>query len=67
MPPTRQCRALCELLFQSAPRYVMAEDLQEEARPANMSSSVAIVYNTLNLFTGGGLLRRLAASGFRSF
>ncbi|MEY9756426.1 Fur family transcriptional regulator Irr [Bradyrhizobium yuanmingense] len=65
--PTRQRVALGRLLFLGGHRHVTAESLYAEAMAANAYLSLATVYNTLNQFTEGGLLRRIAADGIKSF
>ncbi|CAN5559316.1 Fur family transcriptional regulator [soil metagenome] len=61
--PTRQRVALAEMLFASGDRHVTAEMLHDQARAANVSVSLATVYNTLNQFTQAGLLREVAIEG----
>jgi Fur family iron response transcriptional regulator len=62
--PTRQRLSLGELLFgQSGDRHVTAERLYEEALAANLSVSLATVYNALHQFTQAGLLREIAVDG----
>jgi len=65
--PTRQRLALGELLFQGCDRHVTAERLFEEAVAANLSVSLATVYNTLHQFTDAGLLREIAVDGARVY
>jgi len=66
--PTRQRLALGELLFsQSGDRHVTAERLYEEALAANLSVSLATVYNALHQFTQAGLLREIAVDGARVY
>lgn len=65
--PTRQRLALGELLFQGYDRHVTAERLYEEAVAANLSVSLATVYNTLHQFTDAGLLREIAVDGARVY
>jgi Fur family iron response transcriptional regulator len=65
--PTRQRLALAELLFCRGDRHVSAEQLHGEAAEARVNVSVATVYNTLNQFTGAGLLREVAIEGHRSY
>lgn len=64
--PTRQRVALAELLFSAGDRHVSAEGLHEEAVEAHVPVSLATVYNTLNQFTGAGLLREVAVDGARA-
>lgn len=65
--PTRQRIALAELLFFSEDRHVTAERLFEEALAAQLSVSLATVYNTLHQFTAAGLLREIAVDGARVY
>ncbi len=65
--PTRQRIALGELLFRGCDRHVTAERLFDEAVAANLSVSLATVYNTLHQFTGAGLLREIAVDGARVY
>ena len=65
--PTRQRVALAELLFSKGDRHVTAEKLFDEAATAQMSVSLATVYNTLHQFTAAGLLREIAVDGARVY
>lgn len=65
--PTRQRLALGELLFGGCDRHVTAERLYEEALAAELSVSLATVYNTLHQFTAAGLLREIAVDGARVY
>jgi len=65
--PTRQRMALAQLLFHAGDRHVSAEALHAEAQAARVPVSLATVYNTLNQFTGAGLLREVAIEGNRSY
>lgn len=65
--PTRQRVALGELLFRGCDRHVTAERLFDEAVAANLSVSLATVYNTLHQFTDAGLLREIAVDGARVY
>ncbi len=65
--PTRQRVALAELLFSKGDRHVTAEKLFDEATTAQMSVSLATVYNTLHQFTAAGLLREIAVDGARVY
>jgi Fur family iron response transcriptional regulator len=65
--PTRQRVALAELLFRGCDRHVTAERLYEEALAAELSVSLATVYNTLHQFTDAGLLREIAVDGTRVY
>lgn len=66
--PTRQRLALGELLFGGGgDRHVTAERLYDEALAADLSVSLATVYNTLHQFTQAGLLREIAVDGARVY
>lgn len=66
--PTRQRLALGELLFgRACDRHMTAERLYEEALAADLSVSLATVYNTLHQFTQAGLLREIAVDGARVY
>jgi len=65
--PTRQRVALAEILFSHGHRHLSAEDLHAEALSARVPVSLATVYNTLNQFTGAGLLREVAVEGTRTY
>jgi Fur family transcriptional regulator, iron response regulator len=65
--PTRQRIALGELLFRGGDRHVTAERLFDEAVAAQLSVSLATVYNTLHQFTDAGLLREIAVDGARVY
>jgi Fur family transcriptional regulator, iron response regulator len=65
--PTRQRLALAKLLFEKGDRHITAEGLHEEALRANVSVSLATVYNTLHQFTTAGLLREIMVDGTRSY
>lgn len=67
MRPTRQRLALARLLFENGDRHITAEALHEEALRANVSVSLATVYNTLHQFTAAGLLREIMVDGTRSY
>lgn len=57
--PTRQRRALADLLLSGGNRHLTAEALHGEARQADADVSLATVYNTLKAFTAAGLLREI--------
>jgi Fur family iron response transcriptional regulator len=57
--PTRQRLELASLVFGKGERHLSAESLHEEAIRANVSVSLATVYNTLRHFTDRGLLREV--------
>lgn len=65
--PTRQRRALADLLLGQGDRHVTAERLHEEARRAGVKVSLATVYNTLHQFTDAGLLRELVVESGRAY
>jgi Fur family iron response transcriptional regulator len=65
--PTRQRTALAEILFNNADRHVSAEMLFEEAKQANITISLATVYNTLNQFSDAGLLRTISIDSSRIY
>lgn len=60
---TRQRRGLAKLLFGKGDRHLTAETLAQEARDSNTRTSLATVYNVLNLFAQVGLVRSLAIEG----
>jgi Fur family iron response transcriptional regulator len=63
---TRQRVGLAKLLFGGGHRHVTADALAGEARAANMSASLATVYNVLNLFADVGLVRALPIAGTKT-
>ena len=65
--PTRQRLALAKLLFDGEDRHVTAEELHAEALGANVSVSLATVYNTLHQFTTAKLLREVVVEPGRSY
>ncbi len=65
--PTRQRISLGELLFDGGDRHVTAEQLHDEAVRADLTVSLATVYNTLHQFKEAGLLRAVAAEGNKTF
>ena len=65
--PTRQRLALARLLFGHGDRHLSAEELHEEAVAHKVPVSLATVYNTLNQFTGAGLLREVVVEHGRSY
>jgi Fur family iron response transcriptional regulator len=64
---TRPRLLLAGLLFGGPDRHISAEDLFREARRAGSTMSLATVYNTLNQFTGAGILREIAVEGHKSY
>ncbi|MCF6195604.1 MAG: transcriptional repressor [Emcibacter sp.] len=65
--PTRQRLALAKLLFEGPSRHVTAEALFEETAQANISLSLATVYNSLHQFTDAGLLREVVVDSGRTY
>jgi len=65
--PTRQRIELGQILYGQGDRHVTAEALHREALQAGIDVSLATVYNTLNQFTDGGLLRHVAVDGLKSY
>jgi Fur family transcriptional regulator, iron response regulator len=65
--PTRQRLELGFMLFGKGDRHVTAEMLYEEACKAGVAVSLATIYNTLNQFTGAGLLRQVAVDGSKTY
>jgi Fur family transcriptional regulator, iron response regulator len=65
--PTRTRVALGDILFAKGNRHISAEMLFEEANQANVSVSLATVYNTLHQFTEAGLLRQVAIDSSKSY
>ena len=65
--PTRQRLELARLLFSGGDRHVTAEMLHLEAISSDISVSLATIYNTLNQFSGSGLLRVIAIEGSKTY
>ena len=65
--PTRQRVELVGLLFAGGHRHMTAESLHADALAAGVQVSLATVYNTLNQFTGAGLLRQVVVDAARSY
>ena len=65
--PTRQRRALAQLLFEQGDRHVTAERLHDEAVEAAVRVSLATVYNTLHQFIEAGLLREVVVNSGHSY
>ena len=66
--PTRQRLSLAKLLFSGEEnRHVTAEEVHAEAIAAGTPVSLATVYNTLNQFTGAGLLREIVVEPGRTY
>jgi Fur family transcriptional regulator, iron response regulator len=64
---TRQRLELARLLFQDGDHHITADSLHEDARRKGIKVSLATVYNTLQQFTGAGLLRRLSIDGQKTW
>ena len=65
--PTRQRVSLARLLFARGDRHISAEQLHAEALAAQVSVSLATVYNTLHQFHDAGLLREVLVETGRSY
>ncbi|MEL7214651.1 MAG: iron response transcriptional regulator IrrA [Pseudomonadota bacterium] len=66
--PTRQRIALAELLVGDGQnRHVTAEWLHRAADEADMSVSLATVYNTLRSFSDAGLITEITVDGGKSY
>lgn len=65
--PTRQRIALAELMFNGEDRHLSADSLHCEATEAQVTVSLATVYNTLHQFTDAGLLREIVVDAGRSY
>lgn len=66
--PTKQRLCLAELLVgDGKDRHVTAETLFESAKNANVSVSLATIYNTLTAFCEAGLIREILVDGQRSY
>ena len=66
--PTRQRLALAALLIgDGRNRHVTAESLFEAAGSADVSVSLATIYNTLRSFTAAGLMHEITVDGTRSY
>ncbi len=65
--PTHQRLLLGSLLFSRGGRHVTAGMLHDEVTAAGIHLSLATVYNTLNQFTGAGLLRQIGIDGSKSY
>jgi Fur family iron response transcriptional regulator len=65
--PTRQRLELADLMYGSGDRHLTAESLHAEASASGIQVSLATVYNTLNQFTGAGLLREVAIEGHKTY
>lgn len=66
--PTRQRLSLAELLVgDGQDRHVTAEGLHHAASHADVSVSLATVYNTLRAFCEAGLMTEITLDGTRSY
>ncbi|MBL4854810.1 MAG: transcriptional repressor [Robiginitomaculum sp.] len=65
--PTTIRKNIAGLLFDGTDRHVSVDDVIEMAHAANVKTSVASVYNTLNRFALAGLLRRVSVDLGRMF
>ena len=65
--PTRQRVALGRLMYGDGNRHLSAESLHAEAIAAGIQVSLATIYNTLNQFTGAGLLQEVALEGHKTY
>jgi Fur family iron response transcriptional regulator len=63
---TRQRLGLAKLLFSKGDRHVTADTLAAEANALRMPTSLATVYNVLNLFAEVGLVRGLPIEGTKT-
>jgi Fur family iron response transcriptional regulator len=54
-------------MFERGDRHMTADELHAEAQAAGVGVSLATVYNTLNQFTGAGLLRMVAVESGRTY
>jgi Fur family iron response transcriptional regulator len=61
--PTRQRLALAGWLFNGSDKHVTAEQVRTAALKMHLKVSLATIYNTLNNFTGAGLLRQMVLDG----
>ncbi|MCB1460327.1 MAG: transcriptional repressor [Nitratireductor sp.] len=65
--PTRQRKALAQLLFAQGDRHVTAETLYDEALACGYHVSLATIYNTLHQFSDAGLLRVIAIDTSKTY
>ena len=65
--PTRQRLALAQLLIETGPRHVTAEELYHEAMSGGIHVSLATVYNTLHQFTQAGLMGEVVVGSGQSY
>lgn len=57
--PTRQRLDLAGLIFGTSGRHLTAKDLYQLAREADISVSLATVYNALNQFADASIIKRI--------
>ncbi len=65
--PTKIRKSIAGLLFDGRDKHVTVDDVIEMARVAQVKTSVASVYNTLNQFAAAGLLRRVTVEQGKAF
>ena len=65
--PTKIRKAIAGLLFDGHNKHVTVDDVIDMARTAQIKTSVASVYNTLNQFAAAGLLRRVTVEQGKAF
>jgi len=65
--PTKIRKAIAGLLFDGHDKHVTVDDVIDMARLAEVKTSVASVYNTLNQFAAAGLLRRVTVEQGKAF
>ncbi len=65
--PTKIRKAIAGLLFDGHDKHVTVDDVIDMARLAEVKTSVASVYNTLNQFAAAGLLRRVTIEQGKAF
>ena len=65
--PTKIRKAIAGLLFDGHDKHVTVDDVIDMARRAEVKTSVASVYNTLNQFAAAGLLRRVTVEQGKAF
>lgn len=65
--PTKIRIAIADLLFDGHDKHVCVEDVIDMTRAAQIKTSIASVYNTLNQFSSAGLVRRVQVEPGRIF
>lgn len=65
--PTKIRMNIAGLLFDGVDKHVTVENVIDLARNANIKTSVASVYNTLNQFASAGMLRRVSIVQGKAF